>query len=301
MTVPNFQEFFRPVLQHYSDQKEHASKDVRASIAKEMGLSDADLQELLPSGKQTVLTNRVAWAIVYLKKALLLESSARGYYKITPAGLEFLKQHTEAFKISALNSIPAFKEFHQGKKKEKQQPEMEPTDDETPEETIQRGFEILRRELIDEISSALIKVSPSFFERIVVDVLVKMGYGGSIADAGQAVGKSGDEGIDGVIKEDKLGLDIIYIQAKRWENTVHSPEVQKFAGALAGKKAKKGVFITTSAFSKGAIQFARGLESKIILIDGKYLAQLMIDNDVGVTPVANYEVKKVDVDYFEEE
>jgi restriction system protein len=302
VTVPNFQELFRPVLQKLADSNDHQVRVLRAEIAEDFHLTEDDLKELLPSGKQSVFTNRVAWSLAYLKMAKLVESPARGCYHITEDGIEFLKQHPEPFKIAALKSIPAFKEFHQGKGKGGKPPVgHEPVEDETPEETIQRGFDILKSDLIEELLTILKSTTPAFFERIVVDVLVKMGYGGSVIDAGEAVGKSGDGGIDGVIKEDKLGLDIIYIQAKRWENTVHSPEIHKFAGALAGMKAKKGVFITTSSFSKGAMEFAQGLESKIVLMNGEQLAQLMIDNSVGVSPVACYEVKRIDSDYFDED
>lgn len=304
MAVPDFQALFVPVLKQCADGEERGMKEVREGIAKALELTSKDSEEMLPSGKQTVFANRVGWAGTYLRKAGLLKGGdRRGLYRITQTGLEYLEKYPDGFKVKVLKEIPEFREFHTAKRHNAEPvgaPDAE-LSDATPEEMIQQGYGLLARELADELLASLKSVSPSFFERIVVDVLVKMGYGGSVVDAGEAVGRSGDGGIDGVIKEDKLGLDIIYVQAKRWENTVHSPEIQKFAGALAGKKAKKGVFITTSSFSKGANEFARNLESKIVLIDGDQLAQLMIENNVGVSAIASYEVKKMDTDYFEEE
>jgi restriction system protein len=232
----------------------------------------------------------------------LLEPTARGSFKITERGLSLLEQGLKSLSIKDLKRYPDFKKFHEGKKSDKQVTSTQrgADDEETPEDTVLRGYQIMRRELAEEILSVLKGCTPAFFERVVVDLLVRMGYGGSVEDAGEAVGRVGDGGIDGVIKEDKLGLDFIYLQAKRWEGTVHSPEIRNFVGALAGRKAKKGVFIATSSFSKGARDFARGLESKIVLIDGEQLAELMIDHGVGVSVIAAYEVKKIDTDYFEE-
>ncbi|MEZ4525936.1 MAG: restriction endonuclease [Desulfobacterales bacterium] len=175
------------------------------------------------------------------------------------------------------------------------------TPHQTPEEQLEDAYENIRESLATEILEQLKSVAPDFFERIIVEVIVKMGYGGTRRDAGQAVGKSGDGGIDGIIKEDRLGLDIIYLQAKRWQGTVGRPEIQKFAGALQGQRAKKGIFITTSDFSKEARDYAAMIENKIVLIDGKQLAQYMIDFNVGVTTVSTYEIKKLDSDYFTDE
>ena len=166
---------------------------------------------------------------------------------------------------------------------------------------MQRGYEQLEKALSSDLLDQVRAASPAFFERLVIEVLVKMGYGGSLADAGKAVGKSGDEGIDGIIKEDRLGLDVIYLQAKRWQNTVGRPDIQQFAGALQGQRARKGVFITTSSFSAEARQYAANIETRIVLVDGSELARLMIAHGVGVTPVAVYELKRVDSDYFTEE
>lgn len=304
MAVPDFQALFVPVLKQCADGEERGMREVREGIAKALEIPVEDLEEMLPSGKQTVFANRVGWAGTYLRKAGLLEAGAgRGRYRITQTGLEYLGKYPDGFKVKELKGIPEFREFHTARKHSAEPAEAQDAElsDATPEEMIQQGYEILKRELADDLLTTLKSVSPGFFERIVVDVLVKMGYGGSVVDAGEAVGKSGDGGIDGVIKEDKLGLDIIYVQAKKWENTIHSPQVRDFVGALAGKKAKKGVFITTSSFSSGAREFAAGLESKIVLIDGDQLAQLMIENNVGVSAEASYEVKKMDTDYFEED
>lgn len=198
-----------------------------------------------------------------------------------------------------LEQYPEFMEFREiRKEKEKVPPEIEATEKQSPEDLMVYGYHKIRQELADELLGQIKSCSPEFFERMVVELIVKMGYGGSRKDAGKAIGKTGDEGIDGIIKEDKLGLDIIYIQAKRWENAVSRPEIQKFAGALQGHRAKKGIFITTSSFSKEALDFVSKIDSKIVLIDGEHLAQMMIDHDIGVSKIASYDIKKMDTDYF---
>ncbi len=218
-----------------------------------------------------------------------------------------MKSPPQKIDIRFLMQFPEFAErrkAEQRKLKTKKAESTSPHDGNTtitPEEQIEEAYENLRDNLTGEILSQFKESSPSFFEKVVVEVLVKMGYGGSRKDAGEAIGKSGDEGIDGIIKEDRLGLDIIYIQAKKWENTVSRPEIQKFAGALQGKRAKKGIFITTSGFSQGCKEYVSSIDSKIILIDGQHLSQLMIDYNVGVSTDVIYELKRIDTDYFTEE
>lgn len=299
MPVPDFQTIMLPFLRLLKDSKEFAVRDTVELLADQFKLSESERREMLPSGQQTILYNRVVWARTYLKKAGLVESPKRGVVKVTDRGLQVLKSNPERIDINFLDQFPEFVEF----KKIKREKPVELTSDEleTPEEILENSFQTLRQSLANEILEQIKSNPPSLFEKIVVELLVKMGYGGTLRDAGQAIGKSGDEGIDGIIKEDRLGLDIIYVQAKRWANTVGRPEIQKFAGALQGQRAKKGVFITTSDFSRDAHEYAAKIDSKIVLIDGEQLAQFMIDHDIGVTPIVSYEVKRIDSDYFSEE
>jgi restriction system protein len=265
---------------------------------------------MLPSGKQRKFDNRVSWARTYLQKAQLLSHTGRSKVRITERGLQVLKDNPAYINTKFLKQFPEFLAFHtatgdKGSAGEENnhltQENLEKTS-QTPQEILETSYQSLRQTLAQELLERIKQGPPKFFESLVVDLLVAMGYGGSRKDAGQAVGQVGDGGIDGIIKEDKLGLDAIYLQAKRWDGTVGSPAVQGFAGALIGKKARKGVFITTSTFSQQARSFASGTENlKIILIDGEQLAQLMIDHDIGVTEESQYIVKKVDLDYFGDE
>jgi len=232
-----------------------------------------------------------------MKKAGLLEITRWGYFKITERGLGLLNQNPSKINVGTLYKYPEFREF-KAYRQERRKIESRPEEEATPEEELERAYENLRSNLASELLQHVRQTSPNLFERIVLELLVKMGYGGSLKDAAQAVGGIGDEGIDGIIKEDKLGLDTIYIQAKRWQSTVGRPEIQKFAGALAGHHARKGIFITTSDYTKEARDYARVIDSRIILIDGRELAQMMIDYSVGVSPVDTYEIKNVDSDYF---
>ncbi len=296
-----------PLLQFCSDSKEHTNREAIDHLAGVFQLSEEEQKELLPSGRQAIFHNRVAWARAYMKMAILLENPQRGIFRITQRGQDVLQNPPQKIDIRFLMQFPEFADRRKAEQKKLKKKKTESISSEesessiTPEEQIEEAYENLRENLTGEILSQLKDSSPAFFEKVVVEVLVKMGYGGSRKDAGEAIGKSGDEGIDGIIKEDRLGLDIIYIQAKKWENTVTRPEIQKFAGALQGKRAKKGVFITTSAFSQGCEEYVATIDSKIILIDGQRLAQLMIDFNVGVSTEAIYELKKVDSDYFVEE
>jgi restriction system protein len=245
----------------------------------------------------------VGWARTYLKKAGLIISPKRGHFKISDRGLELLKKNPPEITAKFLMRYDEFVKF-KTIKKEKTTPSkselIEDSTDQTPEELVENAYQKLRSELSKEVLDIVKTCSPVFFEKLVIDLLIKMGYGGSRKDAGQAMGKSGDGGIDGIIKEDKLGLDIIYLQAKRWENAVPIKEVRDFTGALASKKAKKGIFITTSTFPNSVYEFVGQVEYKIILIDGEHLADLMIDNNVGLSIINTYQVKALDSDYFEE-
>lgn len=300
MPIPDYQTLMLPLLKTLVDGKVHALREVRESLANELQLSDAERQELLPSGAQRVFDNRVSWARTYLKNAELLDYPERGRLKITARGQSVVKQNPPQINVKFLDQFPEFVAFRLAKKEPKADKANHVEEIETPDELIEAAYSRLKAELTAELLSSIKASSPAFFERLVVDLLLKMGYGGSRKEAGQAIGSSGDEGIDGIIKEDRLGLDIIYIQAKRWEPTVGRPEIQKFAGALQGQRARKGVFITTSTFSKEAIDYARMIETKIILVDGLRLAELMMEYGVGVSTVSTYELKKIDSDYFSE-
>jgi restriction system protein len=301
MSIPDYQSIMLPLLKLTADKQEHSLRETIETLADKFKLTEDERKEFLPSGQQAIFDNRVGWARTYLKKAGLVETTRRGYFKITNRGLEVLEKKPGEIKVAFLKQFPEFVEF-QNLKREKD----EKSDDhkelyETPEETIETAHQIIKQKLATELLQNMKNISPAFFEKIVIDLLVKMGYGGTRKDAGKAIGRSGDEGIDGIINEDRLGLDIVYVQAKRWENVVGRPEIQKFVGALQGQRAKKGIFITTSTFTKDAIDYVSRIESKLVLIDGDTLAQLMIDHNVGVSPMAVYEIKRIDFDYFTEE
>ncbi len=298
MAIPDFQTIMLPLLRFCADGKEHANQESLDALATEFGLTNDERKKLLPSGQQRVFDNRVAWARAHMKMALLIENPRRGIFRITGRGNSILEQSPPSIDLKFLRQ---FSEYVDARKKPKSDASTVTAEEaQTPEEQIEQAYETLRENLAGELLQQLKSASPSFFEKVVVDVLVRMGYGGSLKDAGQAIGRSGDEGIDGVINEDRLGLDSIYIQAKRWEGTVSRPEIQKFAGALQGKRATKGVFITTSDFSEGSRDFASNISSKIILIDGNQLADLMIEYGVGVSTIVTYELKKLDSDFFVE-
>lgn len=299
MPIPDYQSIMLPLLLAVGDQKEHSIHSIIEDLAVSFHLTESERRELLPSGQQEIFDNRVGWARTYMKKAGLVESPKRGQVRITERGKKTLDTKPGQINVQFLEQFPEFIQFRNIKKEKETHagiPEVE-----TPAEVLENAFQSLRQSLATDLLEQIRKSSPALFEKIVVELLVTMGYGGSRKDAGEAVGKSGDEGIDGFIKEDRLGLDIIYIQAKRWANTVGRPEIQKFAGALQGQRAKKGIFITASDFSKEARDFASRIDSKIVLIEGHQLAQFMIDHNIGVAPVTNYEVKRIDSDYFEEE
>lgn len=310
MPIPAYQTLMLPLLRFISDGEIHTTQHAVAELSKQFNLTEEELNEWLPSKKQKTFHNRVHWAKAHLKMSGAIDNTSKGYFKITDRGKLILEKKPSSLNIKYLMSVfPDYEEKINGfryRKKEDAPPLTHSTDDgeenaiETPEELIESGYRKIRASLQSEILSTLKAVHPSFFERIVVELLVKMGYGGSIEDAGKAIGKSGDEGIDGIIKEDKLGLDVIYIQAKRWEGVVGRPELHRFVGALAGQGAKKGIFITTSSFTKEAASYTLKNETKIVLIDGNLLSQYMIDHNLGVSIQNTYEIKKIDTDYFEE-
>lgn len=302
--IPDYQTLMLPVLKSVADGKEHKFREIADSIAKNFGLTEEELGCLLPSGNQSIFDNRVGWAKTYLKKACLIEYKGKGVLKITERGKQVLKDSPQKIDNKFLKQYDEFNEFQNkvNPKEEKQETETD-YKNQTPEELIETAFHDFQKSLAEELLDKIRNVSPSFFEKLVVALLVKMGYGGSIKDAGQAIGRTGDEGIDGIIKEDKLGLDVIYIQAKRWKenNVIGRPEIQKFVGALAGQGAKKGVFITASSFTKEALDYKPMNDTKVILIDGMKLANLMIEYNLGVAQLHCYELKKLDNDYFDEE
>ncbi len=304
MAVPDFQSFFRPLLEFASDGKEHTIRDARNALAVSMKMDDEDLKELLPSAVQTKFDNRVAWAKSYLKQAGAIEFPKRSWFKITDRGRKLLAENEGRIGLKVLNQFPEFLAFHTQTRSPTNSETVEEAQKEshqTPEESLQEAYKTIRDSLVAEISEKIAKNSPAFFENLVVDLMIALGYGGSRAEAGKAIGQSGDEGIDGIINEDKLGLDVIYLQAKRWPSTpIGRPELQKFVGALHGKRAKKGVFITASRFTDDAKRYVETIDPKVILIDGVVLANLMIDHNLGVSTTSKYDVKKVDSDYFDE-
>lgn len=302
MAVPDYQSLMLPLLRVMADGQDHNTIDLVDTLAAEFQLTNEDRTELIPSGVQTKFENRVVWARTYMRKAGLVDSLVRGRWQITKRGLEVLSLNPPMIDNKYLMQYSEFREFKNLAKGsvETGRPEVEETVL-TPVETLEASYQSLRRELAQDLLERARKCSPRFFEKLVVDLLVSMGYGGSRKDAGQAIGRSGDEGVDGVIKEDRLGLDVVYVQAKRWGGTVGRKEVQSFAGSLMGLQADKGVFITTSQFSQDATAYVSKINKKIVLIDGEQLAQYMIDHDVGVTEVTTYIVKKMDLDYFDEQ
>lgn len=301
MDIPVFQKIMLPLLKLFEDKQEQSLRQVIDLLANQFNLTLEEQHELLPSGKQAIFDNRVGWARTYMKKAGLLESTRRGFFRITDRGLQVLKENPVKIDVKFLEQFEEFKEFRAIRRGKPIESDREEEPEATPEEALANACQNLKDELASELLQQLKASSPRQFENSVIDLLVAMGYGGSHKEAAKAIGKSGDEGIDGIINEDRLGLDVIYVQAKKWEGTVSRPEIQKFAGALQGKHAKKGIFLTTSIFSKEAIDFASRVDSKIILIGGDTLVQYMIEHNIGVSPLANYEVKKVDSAYFIEE
>lgn len=314
MPIPDYQTLMLPLLRLAGDAQEHRFRDAVEQLAVEFGISNEERSTMLPSGTAPLFDNRVGWARTYLKQAALIESRKRGVFRITPTGAELLSKNPSRIDNSTLEQFPEYLAFKLRRNEEKpiiasvtnkanakSYPQLIELPDSTPEELFSQAYQRLRSNLEAELLEQVKSASPAFFERLVIDLLVTMDYGGSRQDAGRAIGRSGDGGIDGIIKEDKLGLDVIYVQAKRWESTVGRPDIQKFAGALQGQRANKGVFITTSDFSREAEEYTNIISSKIILITGKQLAKLMVDHNVGVSAISKFELKRIDSDYFEGE
>lgn len=313
MPIPDYQTAMLPLLRIAGDGTQHRFRDAVERLAIEFQLTDSERSELLPSGTAPLFDNRVGWARTYLKQAGVLQSPKRGIFQITQRGMELLAENPTRVDVELLDRYEEFRAFRTRRREGAERPappqavprqqDIEPEQivDQTPEDLLASAYQKIRKNLEEELLEQIKAASPAFFERLVIDLLVAMGYGGSRQDAGRAIGRSGDEGIDGIIKEDKLGLDAIYVQAKRWESTVGRPEIQKFAGALQGQRANKGVFITTSSYSREAEEYGGGINTKIILTDGERLATLMVDHNVAVTPIGMYELKKIDFDYFEGE
>lgn len=307
MTIPDFQTLMLPLLEKLGDQEEHKIRDVYAALGDRFGLTqdERNLQSL--NSHNIVFNNRVGWTKTHLKKAGLLENPSRGIVRITSKGLDVLRERPSRVDMNYLSRYDEYNTFRTrpkiGDEDECDNRDYYGTTSPklTPSELLEENYGIIRDQLADELLEQIQSSSPAFFERLVVDLLLAMGYGGSRRDAGEAIGQSNDEGVDGIIKEDKLGLDVIYIQAKRWQNAVGRQEIQGFVGSLEGKRARKGIFITTSQFTKNATEYVKSIEKKVILIDGIQLTQFMIDHGVGVTDVNSYIIKRIDSDYFTEE
>lgn len=303
MAIPDFQSVMRPVLATVQDGLPLALHELRERVADQFQLTEDERKERLPSGNQTVINNRVGWARTYLNKAGLLCIPAKGMVQITARGRDALVSGPQRITVSWLKQFPEFADFHTAKPQAVDASAAVELDaaETTPDEQLAEAHQALLQSLADELLTMVRAATPSFFEQLVVDLMIAMGYGGSRKEAGKATQATNDDGIDGIIKEDKLGLDVIYLQAKRWSNTVHRPEIDKFIGALTRQRARKGVFITTSDFSTGAREAALGLDIKVVLIDGVELARLMVENNLGVSVKQVYEVKQLDSDYFAEE
>ena len=301
MSVPDFQKTLLPILKFVSDGQPHRPANTLAYVQTQFDLSEEDLADRLPNGR-TRLMDRVLWAITYLRKSGLIESISWGVFKITDRGRSLLAENPKSLSAKDLERYPEYLEFKgKGKAEGKVQELDSPMTQGTPEEELERTFNAIRKRLEGELLDALKTSTPTFFEKVVVSLLVAMGYGGSIEDAGKTTKRTGDDGIDGVIKEDRLGLDVIHLQAKRWSNAVVGrPEIQNFAGSLEGQRGRKGVFITTSSFSNEAREYVSRIEKKIILIDGAELARLCVDFGIGVLNQTSYIVKKIDPDFFDE-
>ncbi len=311
MSVPDFQTLMRPILAQLQSGQPRAISDVRTALAMEFELTYEDLAEELPSGRAKSFSNRVGWATTYLYRTGLLTRPRRSVYAITDRGQQVLASNPERVDLRVLAQFPelaAFRSSRQPTAEEADQPQPPaPTvtgelvnvhDEETPQERIASAYRELRAALIAELLDSIGDQDSDFFEHLVLDVLQAIGYGGSREDAADRLGQSGDEGVDGVIREDRLGLDQIYVQAKKWSAPVGRPEIQKFFGALHGQRATKGVFITTSTFTRGARDYASGVTPRVILVDGHELAGLMIEYRVGVTPMNTYMLVRIDSDYF---
>ncbi len=304
MAIPDYQSIMLPFLSLLEDGAEHTLQDLTETLSIEFDLTQGERHELLPSGNQEIMRNRVGWARTYLKKAMLLEAPRRAVFKITERGQQVLSEQPERISSGYLRRFEEFCEFRNTSSlTERAQPHSEESDvSQTPIEEIEAAFKILNDDLASDLLEAIKQQPPQFFEHLVVKLMQAMGYGGWSKDSGEATQYSSDGGIDGIINEDPLGLETIYLQAKRYtNNTIGRPDIQAFVGALEMKRARKGVFISTSRFSKDATEYVSLIEKKVVLIDGKQLADLMIKHNLGVSVKETYQVKAVDTDYFIEE
>jgi len=293
------------MLELHSDGREHVNRDLVDALGRQFAVSEEERREMLPSGRAKMFDNRVGWAKTYISNAGLIEAPRRAISVITDEGRRVLREHSGPINARFCKELTGINSLREKNREREpllvdQSSGIEVESRETPEETFDNAYLMIRSDVEREIISKILANPPDFLERVVIDLIVKMGYGGNRKDAGEAIGRSGDEGIDGIIKEDTLGLDTIYLQAKRYEGTVGRPDIQKFAGALQGQRARKGIFITTSTYSKDAKEFASKIETKIVLIDGPMLARLMFDHGVGVSVNTVYEIKRIDSDYFDE-
>jgi restriction system protein len=297
VSIPGFPTLMLPLLRLLGDEKEWPNVALRRELANQFGLSEDEQQQVFGKHPTPRFTNRVAWAIVHLKRAGLIQSPTEESLRITPNGLDLLSRQPERITFAILKG---YTDYTKGRSALSDSAPADAGDEQptTPEEALEASYQSIRDKLADELLSRVRNASARRFEEIVLELLVAMGYGGSVADAAQAVGGPRDGGIDGLIKEDKLGLDVICVQAKRWKETVGRPIVQAFAGSMEAVKARKGVLITTSAFSPDAKEYVSRIDRKIVLVDGPTLAGLMIDHDVGVTTSRQYVVKKIDSDYL---
>jgi restriction system protein len=294
MAVPDFQSLMLPLLETSREGRELSMEDARNRVAPGFNLSEADLAERMDSGARTY-ANRIAWAKIHLERAGLLEKTRRGWFQITDAGREVLAERPERIDLRYLSRFPGSLRF----RNRSDSPEVDDID--TPRERLENAYGQIRAALAEELLGQVQSASPAFLEKVVVDLMLRMGYGGVSEEAGIVTPLTGDEGIDGIINEDRLGLDVIYLQAKRWERPVGRPEIQKFVGALHGKRARKGVCICTSSFTADAVEYCRTIDPKVVLIDGIALANLMIDFNVGVSVSQMFEIKQLDSDYFTDE
>lgn len=304
MAVPDFQSLMLPLRRLAGDGMDHTFKDAVEAIAIEFSLTPEERNELLPSSSRTTLFyNRLAWAKTHMTMAGLLQAPRRGVFCITQRGRELLVSQLARIDMKTLQQFPEYERARRGDVQASVEPAMPAVafNELTPEESIERAHLSLRKDLARELLESIMQCSPAFFELLIIKLMIKMGYGGSREEAGKAVGRSGDGGIDGIINEDRLGLDAIYLQAKRWEGVIGRPEIMKFVGALAGQRATKGVFITTSWFTQDAKDYALSSQYKVVLIGGERLADLMIEHDLGVSVAATYQLKRIDSDFFSEE
>lgn len=301
MAIPDFQSLMLPLMELIADGQPHEVRVATDRLGQQFELTPAEWQEMLPSGRAPLFYNRLAWAKTHLKKAGLIDQPKRGVIVISDRGKQVLAKKPARIDIRLLQTFPEYRQPLAGSTPEPLLVVDTPTSALSPEEALEDAFLVIRRALANDVLANVKQCDPQFFESLVVKLLLRMGYGGSREEAGQTVGRSGDGGIDGIINEDRLGLDAIYLQAKRWEGVVGRPEIMKFVGALAGQRANKGVFITTSWFTQEAKDYASTSQYKVVLIDGARLADLMIEHDLGVSVAATYQLKRIDSDFFADE